>query len=114
MVFVQDGMPFFSILRMHIACVIMEQRLALEVEPVVFWITSELMETIYLLQVDKHARNMDNEKIFYEVQTRWPAMESVFYTVFRVPSATWSDFHIELEIDGRDLFLSEYKEPMYA
>lgn len=114
MVFVQDGMPFFSILRMHVACVIMERKLAVEVEPVVFWITSELMETMYLLQVDGHMRCMDNERIFYEIQTRWPMMESTFYAVFRVPSATWSEFNVELEIDGRDLFLSEYKEPVYV
>lgn len=109
-VFVQDGVEFFSVLRFHVACLVMEQKLHQPVEEVVYWISCELLETLHGLQVNGHGRASEFEKLFWEVQGRWGMIEPTFYALFRIPSADWDTFNVHLRIVGRDLYLSEYRE----
>lgn len=111
MVYLQDGVEFFSVMRFHLASIIMEEKLKETVEPCLYWATCELMETVYNLAVERHGKAYEFEKLFYKVRSRWPDIERIFHAVFRVPVATWLDTHIELRIVGRDLYLSPYKEP---
>lgn len=111
MVYLQDGAEFFHPLREWIRVTLMEEGVKHNVELITFWTTCELMETVYNLCVEGHIRDSDSEKIFSKIQSKWSELERVFHAVFRVPVATWLDTHIELRIEGRDLYLSPYKEP---
>lgn len=111
MVYLQDGGEFFYPLRDWISATLMEEGLRDNIELITYWTTCELMETVYNLCVEGHLKNLESEKIFSKIQSKWEEMERIFHAVFRVPVATWLDTHIELRIVGRDLYLSPYKEP---
>ena len=113
MVYLQDGNEFFGPLRGYIGVTMLEEQHPLDdVDGCLYWVTCELMETVYNLCVERHGRTHDYEKIFYKVQSKWSEIEKIFHAVFRVPVARWLDTHIELRIVGRDLYLSPYKEPL--